>query len=55
MTDTITWNNIQGTKNMDITANAVQKQTDGQDFYVMVLAEECFSIVLCHIFRRTAL
>ncbi len=35
--DSISWTNINGTKNMDITGDAIQKQTDGQDFYVMVL------------------
>ncbi len=35
-----TWANIQGTKNMDITPNAYQTVTDGQDFYLMVMADD---------------
>jgi gliding motility-associated-like protein len=38
------WATIQGTKNMDVTANAYQNQTDGQDFYLMVLAEDASHI-----------
>lgn len=34
------WSNIQGTKNMDITSNAYQSVTDGQDFYLMVMADD---------------
>ena len=34
------WNTIQGTKNMYVTSNAYQSTTDGQDFYLMVLAED---------------
>jgi gliding motility-associated-like protein len=34
------WATIHGTKNMDITTNAYQTQTDGQDFYLMVLADD---------------
>ncbi len=35
-----TWSSIQGTKNMYVTSNAYQNQTDGQDFYLMVLADD---------------
>lgn len=35
-----TWNDVYGTKGMDITPDAIQTQTDGQDFYIMVLAED---------------
>ena len=38
--DTITWDNINGTKNMDITPDAIQKQTDGEDFYIMVMDKD---------------
>ncbi len=34
------WTTIYGTKNMDVTLNAYQSQTDGQDFYLMVLADD---------------
>lgn len=34
------WATIQGTKNMYVTTNAYQTQTDGQDFYLMVLADD---------------
>lgn len=34
------WTTTEGTKNMDITSNAYQSTTDGQDFYLMVLAED---------------
>jgi len=38
------WNTIQGTKGMDITANATQTQTDGQDFYVMALESDASAL-----------
>ncbi len=31
---------IDGTHNMDVTANAFQSTTDGQDFYLMVMADD---------------
>ena len=37
---TYTWASTQGTKNMDITPNAYQSITDGQDFYLMVMADD---------------
>jgi len=38
--DGYTWANTEGTKGMDITNNAYQDTTDGQDFYLMVLGED---------------
>ncbi|MCX7861894.1 MAG: gliding motility-associated C-terminal domain-containing protein [Bacteroidales bacterium] len=38
------WATIQGTKNMFVTNNAFQSQTDGQDFYLMVLADDASHI-----------
>ncbi len=35
-----TWASIDGTKNMDITPGAYQSTTDGQDFYIMVMADD---------------
>ncbi len=35
-----TWASIEGTKNMDITPGAYQSITDGQDFYIMVMADD---------------
>jgi PKD repeat protein len=40
MQDGYTWSSIQGTKNMEVTTNAYQSVTDGQDFYLMVLAPD---------------
>ena len=34
------WDNIEGTKGMDITNDAFQTETDGMDFYVMVMAQD---------------
>ena len=34
------WLGIQGTKNMDITADAYQSNTDGKDFYILVMDDE---------------
>ena len=34
------WQAIQGTKNMPLTPNAYQSQTDGKDFYLMVIDDE---------------
>lgn len=34
------WPSMQGTKNMDITADAYQSYTDGQDYYIMVIDDE---------------
>ncbi len=39
-----TWNNIEGTKNMDVTTDAVQKITDGQDFYIMVMKNDASAL-----------
>lgn len=38
--DAFGWRFLQGTKNMDITTDAFQSYTDGQDFYIMVLDDE---------------
>ena len=38
------WESIEGTKNMDITPDAIQKVTDGQDFYVMVLNNDASNL-----------
>ncbi|NLA23563.1 MAG: T9SS type B sorting domain-containing protein, partial [Bacteroidales bacterium] len=35
-----TWNDVFGTKGMEITPDAIQPETDGQDFYIMVLSED---------------
>ncbi len=35
-----TWDDNYGTKNLPITADALQSTTDGQDFYIMVLSED---------------
>ncbi|HIE15527.1 MAG TPA: PKD domain-containing protein [Bacteroidales bacterium] len=37
--DGYTWTSTEGTKGMEITPNAYQDTTDGQDFYLMVLGE----------------
>ncbi|MBI4647566.1 MAG: gliding motility-associated C-terminal domain-containing protein, partial [Bacteroidia bacterium] len=39
-----TWDNINGTKNLTVTPDAVQSTTDGQDFYIMVLADDASGI-----------
>lgn len=38
------WTDVFGTKGMDITADAIQSNTDGQDFYIMVLSEDASSL-----------
>lgn len=38
--DAFGWQSLQGTKNMDITSDAYQSYTDGQDFYIMVIDDE---------------
>ncbi len=38
------WDALQGTKNMDITPDAFQPKTDGQDFYIMVIDDEAKDI-----------
>lgn len=38
--DTYGWLNIQGTKGLDVTPDAHQSYTDGQDFYFMVIDDE---------------
>ena len=38
------WSKIEGTKNMEVTPNATQKTTDGQDFYIMVLYENATAL-----------
>ena len=35
-----TWDSDYGTKGMELTPDAIQTETDGQDFYVMVLSED---------------
>lgn len=38
------WNNIKGTHGMQVTADAYQKKTDGQDFYFMVIDDKASSL-----------
>ncbi|MDD5570847.1 MAG: gliding motility-associated C-terminal domain-containing protein, partial [Bacteroidales bacterium] len=38
------WSAIEGTKGMDITSDAIQKVTDGQDFYVMVMKDDASTL-----------
>ncbi|MBU0763439.1 MAG: PKD domain-containing protein, partial [Bacteroidetes bacterium] len=38
------WNTISGTKNMEVTGDAYQSNTDGQDFYIMVLKDDASGI-----------
>ncbi|MEA3448512.1 MAG: gliding motility-associated C-terminal domain-containing protein [Bacteroidota bacterium] len=38
--DTYAWTDNFGTKGLPVTADAIQTETDGQDFYVMVLSED---------------
>lgn len=38
------WTATEGTKNMDITPGAYQDTTDGQDFYVMVMADDASAL-----------
>jgi len=40
----VDWNTNHGTKNMDITFNAEQTTTDGQDFYIMVLRDDASAL-----------
>ncbi len=35
-----TWDSQYGTKGMEVTSDAIQTATDGQDFYIMVLSED---------------
>ena len=35
-----TWDDTFGTKGMQVTADAIQSQTDGMDFYVLVLSDD---------------
>lgn len=39
-----TWDAIEGTKNMTITNDAYQSVTDGQDFYILVMADDASSL-----------
>ena len=38
------WTTMEGTKGMEITPDAFQKTTDGQDFYIMVLYENATAL-----------
>ena len=38
------WEDTFGTKGMDITPDAIQPETDGQDFYIMVLNEDASNL-----------
>lgn len=38
------WLSINGTKGMDITDDAYQKETDGKDFYIMVIDDEATNL-----------
>ena len=38
------WASISGTKNMEVTSNAYQSTTDGQDFYVMVMKDDASAL-----------
>ncbi|MGM0649592.1 MAG: T9SS type B sorting domain-containing protein [Bacteroidota bacterium] len=38
--DTYEWSDDFGTKGLPVTSDAIQTETDGQDFYVMVLSED---------------
>jgi gliding motility-associated-like protein len=42
--DYYTWSDTFGTKGMDITSDAIQTETDGQDFYIMVLDENASNL-----------
>lgn len=42
--DGYSWQSIEGTKNMDITPGAYQSNTDGQDFYIMVLSDDASTL-----------
>lgn len=49
-----TWT-IDGTHNMDVTANAYQNTTDGQDFYLMVMADDASHLEYASFFGETHL
>ena len=38
--DDFGWRTIEGTKNLEVTPDAYQLETDGQDFYIMVIDDE---------------
>lgn len=38
------WTAISGTKNMELTTNAYQSTTDGQDFYIMVMKDDASAL-----------
>lgn len=42
--DYYNWDSDYGTKNMPLTADALQTETDGQDFYVLVLSEDASTL-----------
>lgn len=44
------WDYIDGTKNMDITPDAYQDTTDGQDFYVMVMDDDASELLYATFF-----
>lgn len=48
--DGYTWASIQGTKNMEVTTDAFQSITDGQDFYLMVLADDASQLIYATFF-----
>lgn len=41
---TYVWGTVFGTKNMDVTTNAYQTATDGQDFYLLVLKNDASAL-----------
>lgn len=48
------WISIEGTKNMDITADAFQTETDGKDFYIMVIDDEANNLDYASYFGELA-
>ncbi len=48
------WSSVQGTKNMDITPDAFQKVTDGQDFYLLVIDDKVESLNYATFFGEQA-
>lgn len=48
------WLSVQGTKGMEITADAYQKETDGKDFYIMVLDDEAKNLDYASFFGELA-
>ncbi|MBR4689563.1 MAG: gliding motility-associated C-terminal domain-containing protein [Bacteroidales bacterium] len=48
------WLSVQGTKGMDITGDAYQKETDGKDFYIMVLDDEAKNLDYASYFGELA-